>query len=145
MRLGKRHIALLGPPVLFDVQAALTEIMASETATLATSATRQLGTGTVSQVSRVSQGHRADITPPPRVISLSQPHSVPSAAQDEGDACRQVRSLGNRRRTWTGRVVSLDEWRKLSFWDRHGPDGRLYCGICRSWVENCAHCTGCNP
>lgn len=46
--------------------------------------------------------------------------------------------------TWTGRVVSLDEWRKLSAWDRHGPDGRMFCGACREWVipGGCPHCDG---
>jgi hypothetical protein len=30
-------------------------------------------------------------------------------------------SLGGRLLTWTGRVVSLDAWRKLSEWEKHGP------------------------
>ena len=44
--------------------------------------------------------------------------------------------------TWTGRVVRLDEWRSLSAWDHHGPDGRLFCGHCRAWVAagGCPHC-----
>lgn len=37
--------------------------------------------------------------------------------------------------TWTGRVVSLAEWGRLSEWQRHGPDGRLWCGIARAWVR----------
>jgi hypothetical protein len=36
-------------------------------------------------------------------------------------------------KTWTGNVVSLDAWRQLSDWDRHGPDGRLWNGITHSW------------
>ena len=36
-------------------------------------------------------------------------------------------------RTWTGRVVSLDAWRKLSAWDRHGPNGRHWDGRTGSW------------
>lgn len=43
-------------------------------------------------------------------------------------------------RTWTGRVVSLANWRALSDWDRHGPNGRLHCGICRQWVERDTPC-----
>lgn len=35
--------------------------------------------------------------------------------------------------TWTGRVVSLDGWRKLSAWDRHGPNGRQWNGQTASW------------
>lgn len=42
--------------------------------------------------------------------------------------------------TWTGRVVSLDEWRQLSAWGRYGPAGRLFCGICQAWVRREAKC-----
>lgn len=50
-------------------------------------------------------------------------------------------SITGRPLTWTGRIVTMDEWRRLSDWDRHGPDGRLFCGICREWVppERCPH------
>lgn len=53
-------------------------------------------------------------------------------------------SITGRPKTWTGRVVSLDEWRKLSAWDRHGPDGRMFCGACREWVMpgGCPHTAG---
>ena len=37
--------------------------------------------------------------------------------------------------TWTGRVVSLDEWRRLSEWQRHGPNGRRWCGIASGWID----------
>lgn len=36
-------------------------------------------------------------------------------------------------RTWTGRVVSLDDWRRLSEWDRHGSTGKLWNGLTRQW------------
>lgn len=36
-------------------------------------------------------------------------------------------------RTWTGRVVSLDEWRRLSEWDRHGSTGKIWNGLTRQW------------
>jgi hypothetical protein len=42
-------------------------------------------------------------------------------------------------KTWTGNVVSLEEWRGLSHWQKHGPDGRIWCGICRAWLEQCNH------
>lgn len=38
-------------------------------------------------------------------------------------------------RTWTGRLVSLDEWQRLSEWERHGPNGQLWCGIARTWID----------
>lgn len=37
--------------------------------------------------------------------------------------------------TWTGKVVSLAEWRALSEWDKHGPDGRVWCAISREWID----------
>lgn len=48
-------------------------------------------------------------------------------------------------RTWTGRVVSLDEWHQLSAWDRHGPAGRPFCGLCWGWVSRDEDCrqSGC--
>ena len=36
-------------------------------------------------------------------------------------------------RTWTGRVVSLDDWRRLSAWERHGSTGQLWNGMTRQW------------
>lgn len=42
-------------------------------------------------------------------------------------------TVGGRPATWTGRVVSLDEWRSLTAWQRHGPDGQHWCGISREW------------
>ena len=41
---------------------------------------------------------------------------------------------GGRPRTWTGRVVSLDDWRTLTEWERRGPNGRQWCGITRRWI-----------
>ncbi|MEM9788324.1 MAG: hypothetical protein AAF801_17635 [Pseudomonadota bacterium] len=33
-------------------------------------------------------------------------------------------SPGCRPLTWTGKVVSLEEWRDLTDWEKHGPDGK---------------------
>lgn len=32
-------------------------------------------------------------------------------------------SAGGRPKTWTGRIVSLDEWRNLTEGEKHGQDG----------------------
>lgn len=45
-----------------------------------------------------------------------------------------------RPRTWTGKVVVLDEWRRLSDWEREGPAGRLWCGLCCAWVAQGGSC-----
>ena len=42
-------------------------------------------------------------------------------------------------KTWTGRIVAIDAWHDLTEWDRHGSNGRLYCGVCQEWVIECAH------
>ena len=41
--------------------------------------------------------------------------------------------LGDMARTWTGRVVSLADWRNLTDWERHGPKGRHWNGLTREW------------
>ena len=42
-------------------------------------------------------------------------------------------SAGGRPKTWTGKVVSLDEWRTLSDWDKHGPNGPSWNALTRRW------------
>ena len=113
----------------FDATAALAEIQAggkpgfdrAPRATRATCATRtpemQPGVAHVARVAR-PRGSNPEITPPrqkPEIFPYGQ-------------------AFGGRPKTWTGRVVSLEEWRGLSAWDKRGPDGRLFCGICRVWI-----------
>ena len=61
--------------------------------------------------------------------------SVKSVVSGGGEPARRPGTLTDSGRvlTWTGRVVSLDEWRRLSTWDRHGPDGRHWNGQTRKW------------
>lgn len=40
-----------------------------------------------------------------------------------------------RPRTWTGRIVSMDEWLRLTEWERNGPRGRMWNGLTRQWEE----------
>lgn len=44
-------------------------------------------------------------------------------------------SVAGSPRTWTGRVVSLDAWRALSEWERHGSTGKLWNGRTRRWED----------
>ncbi|MBI6629742.1 hypothetical protein [Pontibaca salina] len=46
------------------------------------------------------------------------------------------RSTAGRPLTWTGRIVSLDEWRRLTAWERDGPRGRLWNGITKQWESS---------
>lgn len=89
------------------------------------------------------QGVNTEIPPPAKVLPFAPPPSAePQPSRDDGGAFRHGRSLTGDPRTWTGRVVSLDAWRSLSAWERHGPDGRLWCGVCRAWVEAFPDCHG---
>lgn len=115
----------------FDVQAALAEIEGGEIpapwagrpATSATPATKPACVAIVATVATPSARHPDADTPEaaPRVVtSETFPHGVSVA----GKPC-----------TWTGRVVSLDAWRRLSEWERHGPNGRHWDGITRNWIK----------
>ncbi|MEP6019260.1 MAG: hypothetical protein ABJ251_12375 [Paracoccaceae bacterium] len=42
-------------------------------------------------------------------------------------------SFGGRAISWTGKIVSLEDWRALTAWERHGPNGRHWNGITRQW------------
>ena len=36
-------------------------------------------------------------------------------------------------KTWTGLAVTLDAWRGMSDWDRHGSTGKVWNGLTRAW------------
>jgi|SRR5690606_1499610 len=68
------------------------------------------------------------------VHASSETNTVASSGEAH-DRIRQGQRDPAMPRTWTGRVVSLDEWRSMSAWDRHGPNGRVFCGIARKWRD----------
>lgn len=65
------------------------------------------------------------------VASVATPQ--PNAKPDEPAPAAYGKTPGGRLLTWTGRVVSLDEWRRLMKWERYGPSGRRWNGITRRW------------
>lgn len=67
-------------------------------------------------------------------VRTENPRTPPSAAQSE-TAFLYGASAGGRPLTYTGRVVSLEVWRNLTEWERHGPRGRLWCGVNRRWED----------
>ncbi len=67
---------------------------------------------------------------PPAILEFTPPQLPP-----EVDEMRHGFAEGGRPKTWAGRVVSLDDWRSLSPWDRHGPDGRVWNGKTRRWED----------
>lgn len=88
----------------------------------------------LSVLSVLSQGERPRAHPAEIVATPPQPKREPAKGQTPeafpyGTAC----DMGDAPRTWTGRIVSLDEWRRLTEWEKHGPNGRLWCGLCQSW------------
>lgn len=99
----------------FDANAALSELGAGRdndtqpSATIATS---------VTQVQRT-----------PRNVAGIAGVATPPAQKREIDVFRHDVSAAGHPLTWTGRVVSLADWRKLTEWERHGPDGRMWNGI----------------
>jgi hypothetical protein len=120
----------------FDPYTKLAEIAGNLPATSATTATQAQPKRPVSQVSRVSQDPDAR-KPAFRVASVATvvtPRTVPSETIDM-NIWRHGASVTGNPRTWRGRVVSLNDWRSLTEWERHGPNGRHWCGITRKWIE----------
>lgn len=134
----------------FDARAKLAEIAghppatSATAATAATAATQAPAARPVSQLSQVSQPPEPG-NPTFRVANVASvatpPHREPEPAPGArptpdaggfpyGTAC----NLGEGPRTWTGQIVSLAKWRALSDWEKHGPNGRHWCGITRTWI-----------
>ncbi len=42
-------------------------------------------------------------------------------------------TVGGRQRSWTGKVISLADWRNLSDWERHGSTGKMWNGLTQQW------------
>jgi len=71
-------------------------------------------------------------------VAMSQLSQHPTAQKtDTQQAQRKAHgvSFGGRPKTWTGRVVSLDAWRALSEWERHGSSGQSWNGAKRQWEQ----------
>ena len=45
------------------------------------------------------------------------------------------RSFCGRLKTWDGKICGRLEWDRLTEWQKFGPDGRMFCGIRREWVD----------
>lgn len=105
----------------FDPFAKLEEIAGQPPATSATSATNTPTTPSVSQLSRESQALGAE----------KRNFGLQAASQKSSSPAK--RHLDDAMVTWTGRVVPFGHWAGLSDWERHGPNGRHWCGICKDW------------
>ena len=106
---------------LFDPRAALAEIekQARTPATSATSATQTLSNP--SYVANV-----ADVAAPQRQIPEKW---VPDTPKD----MRHGFAINGHPKTWTGKIVSMNEWRQLSEWEKHGSTGKHWNGLKQQW------------
>lgn len=114
--------------MFFDVQAALSDILASSPSTIATPATQLKNAAKVADVAALDP--IISLAPVPHPPAAASPSPQDEPRPDAHGYCH----------TWTGRVVRLDEWRQLGASDRNGPDGRLFCGICHLWVNYAGGC-----
>lgn len=122
----------------FDAQKALAEIEGGD---------MPLSTAPVSQLSQVSQRScpKTENTPPnvAGVASVATPlvqkpknESPARGDMQTGETFPHGRSIAGHPLTWAGRIVSLDEWRRLPEWEKHGPRGRLWNGITKQWEQS---------
>jgi hypothetical protein len=122
----------------FDPHAMRAEIARHPSATSATTATQAPAARPVSQVSQVSQAPKVQ-KPAFRVAGVVPPLTEAANCVLEGREAETrfphaYSALGGPV-TWTGRVVSLDDWRNLTEWERHGPDGRHWNGTTKRWEQ----------
>ena len=116
--------------MLFDVQSALAEIMGGTPATPATPATNGPNVATVAGVA----AQRPEIQAPAKVLPFTAQPSAPARKEDDGKTFPHgVCDFTRRPRTWTGKVVALNEWRRLSAWERNGSTGKLWNGLTGNW------------
>ncbi|UAB89710.1 hypothetical protein I5192_03230 [Ruegeria sp. SCSIO 43209] len=76
----------------------------------------------------IAENRVAQVEPP------ELPHPVQRQPPERGPVPDKV-GVGGRPVTWTGKVVSLDDWRNLTGWERHGPNGRLWNGKTQQWEQ----------
>ncbi len=122
----------------FDTQAAVAKIQNRRVApaTSATPATQEVQNGPhVAEVAKVAAPfgqiakNGTGRNPP-----TTQPQPPQQRPPNPGPVPDRV-GVGGRPRTWTGKVVSLDEWRRLSEWERHGPGGKVWNGKTQHWEK----------
>lgn len=113
----------------FDAQAELAKLAGGQEydartpATTATPATKRAHVAIVADVATPSA---TEVTPAQRIAPRFTIVATP-------DAFPHGKAINGNPRTWTGRIVALDEWRRLTEWERHGPKGRDWCGISQRW------------
>ena len=127
----------------FDAQRALAEINEADktricTRTPATNATTATNTvkepkqaASVVEVAEVAGVHlqiaksdNASAIPNEETKTSPNPAATPY---------RHGTTVGGRPKTWTGRIVTPEEWQALSEWEKYGSAGRMYNGQTQEW------------
>lgn len=106
--------------MMFDARAALAEILAEGAATPATPATNGPNVAIVASVA----------APSPEPAQAAAP-GAPAPTRDGSSPYGA--GIAGGVRTWTGKVISLEEWQRLSNWERHGSTGKVWNGLTRQW------------
>lgn len=118
--------------MLFDVQSALAKILSDERHQGPLQSLQPLHNvayvATVAGVAVVDGGVSASAEALARPVALT-----PSRLEAEPEIYPCGLSVGGNPRTWTGRVVSIEEWRRMSDWNKHGGTSKLWNGISRRW------------
>lgn len=129
----------------FDAQAALKDLDGAEKPRSITSTAEKRAPACVADVASVAGRYAGNFGSPtcrhgPRVANVAdvaggqgkKSETSSSASQSEA-ASPYGASPGGRPLTWTGRVVSLEAWRTLTEWEKHGPKGRVWNGRTQRW------------
>lgn len=87
------------------------------------------------QVEKTENASASDAIEAPRAFAPPEPSqpSRPTPPRPEPDAFPYGHSVDGQPLTWTGKVVSLAEWKRLSEWDKHGSTGKVWNGLTRAW------------
>jgi hypothetical protein len=118
----------------FDARAKLSEIVGE---TPATSATQTCDARPASQVSRPSQPLYPQISAlrVAEVASVATPPAPKPEPKHSAEIFQHGVTFTGQPKTWTGRIVSLEAWRILTEWEKHGPNGRYWNGNTKKWEE----------
>jgi hypothetical protein len=121
----------------FNPHAKLVEIVGHPPATFATTATKAQSARAVSQMSRLSQPlySQKPVSRVAEVASVATPLTPNPEPQPNAEIFPHGTSFRGKPKTWTGGIVSLDAWRSLTEWEKHGPNGRHWNGITQTWEQ----------
>jgi hypothetical protein len=67
------------------------------------------------------------------VLSNCQVQSEENSVEPQANDMRHGFAVNGRPKTWTGKIVSLDAWRQLPEWEKHGSSGKMWNGKTQRW------------